>query len=750
MKICGYVFIVWLVVWADLCSSQSLYNEEYRPQFHFSPSSGWIGDPCGLIKFENKFHMFWWGHAESTDLVFWNQQVQPMRGDDGTFAYFTGSVVVDKNNTSGFGGGIKPPMVAIYTGHNKVSGIQDQRISYSTDYEIFNYYSGNPVLDIGSKEFRDPDVFWHQGTNRWIMGITLPIERKITFYASGDLKSWEFLSTFGPIGAQEQVWEVPQLLQLPLDGDVNNRKWTMICSIGPNKIQYFTGNFDGTRFTIDPQQESYLKNGTGIEGETFEDFENGYGNWIVEGSAFGTKPASGSLPNQMNISGYFGNGLVNSYLMGDPSTGKLTSEPFAVEQKYINFLVGGGDNPLKSSINLVVNGSVVKSSTGGNSEVLKWNGWDVSELNGQEARIEIIDSNTGGWGHINVDHIMFSNVLMNTDREHASWIDWGADFYAARAFRNFDDDEMSTPVVWLGWLGNWEYANQVPTSWGRGAESIPRELWLKSTATGFDLIQKPIQRLENIRDEAVEIIDKQIDGTYKLSEIELRRNTYELEATFVVKDSAANFGLNLFSSAAGRVILGFDAKSSTVYLDRRNVGDNSFSPLFAKISTAPIQYDSTIKFHVFVDQSSIEVFINEGETVFTSSVFPYSGSTGLELFSLKGSAPLQKLKVWPLKSIWGVEPPSVTGVDGQKKNDCSIFPNPLAEGHEITIDLPDGMLHGDELFDFCVLDSNGRLMYQKTSLRGHQVTANVQLNQGFYIVKLQSKKSNYCGKLIVN
>jgi fructan beta-fructosidase len=145
------------------------------------------------------------------------------------------------------------------------------------------------------------------------------------------------------------------------------------------------------------------------------DFEGkDYGDWKVTGTAFGPGPARGTLPNQMPVSGYLGNGLVNSFFGGDAATGTLTSPPFKIERKYVNFLIGGGKHEDETCINLLVAGKRVRTATGpndrpGGSERLDWHTWDVAELIGKQAVIQIVDNHTGGWGHINIDHIVQGN-----------------------------------------------------------------------------------------------------------------------------------------------------------------------------------------------------------------------------------------------------------------------------------------------------------------------------------------------------
>lgn len=140
------------------------------------------------------------------------------------------------------------------------------------------------------------------------------------------------------------------------------------------------------------------------------DFEGkDYGGWTATGAAFGTGPARGTLPNQMPVSGFLGKGLVNSYLGGDGAVGTLVSPAFAIERKSLNFLIGGGNHPGATGIRLFIDGKVVRSATGRDNEHLEWDGWDVSEFAGKTATIEIVDQATGGWGHINVDHIVQSD-----------------------------------------------------------------------------------------------------------------------------------------------------------------------------------------------------------------------------------------------------------------------------------------------------------------------------------------------------
>ena len=143
----------------------------------------------------------------------------------------------------------------------------------------------------------------------------------------------------------------------------------------------------------------------------FETFEGeNYGAWVATGEAFGTGPARGTLPNQQKVSGFEGQGLVNTFLGGDAPTGRLVSPTFTITRKYINFLIGGGSDAKRTCMNLVLGDKVVRTAAGVNAERLTWTAWDVSDYEGKEARLEIVDEASGAWGHINIDQVEFADT----------------------------------------------------------------------------------------------------------------------------------------------------------------------------------------------------------------------------------------------------------------------------------------------------------------------------------------------------
>ncbi|MEH7504000.1 glycoside hydrolase family 32 protein [Neobacillus drentensis] len=257
------------------------YKEKHRPQYHFSPEEKWMNDPNGMVFFKDEYHLFYqyhpfgttwgpmhWGHAISKDLIHWEHLPIALYPDEHG-AIFSGSAVVDWKNTSGFFPD-EPGLVAIYTSADTYPDSdrprQRQSLAYSKDDgRTWTKYEGNPVLsDVNITDYRDPKVFWHDETNKWVM--VLATGQSITIYTSLNLKDWEFASEFGSkAGSHDGVWECPDLFKLPVDGDDLNQKWVMFVSIGDNgqsnegsRTQYFIGEFDGMNFVNDNPDETVL------------------------------------------------------------------------------------------------------------------------------------------------------------------------------------------------------------------------------------------------------------------------------------------------------------------------------------------------------------------------------------------------------------------------------------------------------------------------------------------------------------
>ncbi len=282
---------------AEQAAAYPLRNEPYRPQYHFSPAMHFMNDPNGLVYFKGNYHLYYqynplelvaghqaWGHAVSTDLLHWQDlpiAIPEMTTGPVTGQIFTGSAVVDRNNTSGFFNGVPGGgLVAVYTLNEPTKEVQN--VAYSRDDgRSYVEYSGNPVLDLQNPNFRDPKVFWYAPGHRWVMAVALPQAHQVLFYGSANLKNWTFLSAFGPAGFQGFQYECPNLLEVPVQG-TNQKKWLLIVAINPgaplggSMNEYFVGNFDGTTFTPDDTSARLMDFGKDFYAvQTYNDTPNG-------------------------------------------------------------------------------------------------------------------------------------------------------------------------------------------------------------------------------------------------------------------------------------------------------------------------------------------------------------------------------------------------------------------------------------------------------------------------------------------
>lgn len=246
-------------------------RDKFRPLYHHTPLYGWMNDANGLVYKDGEYHLYFqynpygsvwgnmhWGHSVSRDLIHWEHLPVALARD--TMGHiFSGSSVVDVENTAGYGDGT---IVSFYTSASDKNG-QIQCMAYSCDNgRTFTKYEKNPVLTPfdGLKDFRDPKVFWYAPEEKWVMIVSA--DKEMRFYSSKDLKDWTYMSAFGEgYGAQPSQFECPDMVELSVDGDVNNKKWALIVNINPGCLfggsatQYFIGDFDGTKFICDTDPE---------------------------------------------------------------------------------------------------------------------------------------------------------------------------------------------------------------------------------------------------------------------------------------------------------------------------------------------------------------------------------------------------------------------------------------------------------------------------------------------------------------
>ncbi len=508
-------------------------TDYYRPLYHFTPLYGWMNDPNGMVYKDGEYHLYFqynpygskwgnmhWGHAVSKDLVHW-QHLAPAIARDPVGHIFSGSSVVDKNNTAGYG---KNAIIAIYT-NNSVNHDEVQCMAYSTDNgRTFTKYEGNPVVTPfdGLKDFRDPKVFWYEKGKCWFMIVSA--DKEIRLYRSKNLKKWDYVSAFGKgMGQQPCQYECPDFFQLPVNGDKKNMKWVMIMNINPGCIfggsatEYFVGDFDGKNFTC-------------------------------------------------------------------------------------------------------------------------------------------------------------------PDANDSKWLDYGKDHYATVTFSNTGDR-----VLALTWMSNWQYANLTPFKQNRGANGLPRELKLYEKNGKYYVQEGPAPEVLALRKVTHDLGNETVEGNTNFKGAAAGMDgAFEIEAD-VTPDANGIAGIEIYNNKRERTLIYFDMKNGRVVTDRtesgltdfgkksvphdielawdkqreaqaklpaREVNSINYKNDFALATWAPLSLceDGKTTYHVdiFVDKSSVELFVDGGRIAMTNLVFPVAPYENVKFYTKGGKAQFNNIKVHKL------------------------------------------------------------------------------------------------------
>lgn len=460
-------------------------------------------------------------------------------------------------------------------------------------------------------------------------------------------------------------------------------------------------------------------------------FDSGsWDGWAVEGSAFGTAPSTGANSGQQALHHQQGAGLLNSFYDSatgqgsDAGTGTVTSPSFTINADHLNLLVGGGNHGAddasgETAVELVVDGQVVRTVTGKNTESLNWQSVDVSDLRGKTATLRVVDANTSGWGHIMLDEARLSDTAaspfpsntsvnlvvdgevvasatgnnsgtldwqsLNVSRwkgqqatlvieDNSSLDSWGhfmVDSITASDTKGFSQAD-SLPVIdhgrdnyaavtWngapdgnryaIGWMSSWDYANDLPTSTWREAMTVAREYTAHTVDGKVRVFAEPVASLDSLRTgQTFSRKNTNIQSAERSMGKKAAGSSYDMELT-INPGTAERSGVKVLVGAGQETVVGYDATTGEVYLDRTKSGTIP-NDSFPSIDRAPVTpaADGLIHLRVLVDHSSVEVFANDGAAVITDAVYPDASSTGVSLFAENGRARFPQLTIHELGS----------------------------------------------------------------------------------------------------
>ena len=618
-------------------------TEQYRPGYHFTPNENWMNDPNGMVYYEGEYHLFYqynpfgntwghmsWGHAVSKDLIEW-EHLPLALAEENDVMVFSGSAVVDWNNSSGFGIDNKPPLVAIYTGHEEANRKQYQSIAYSNDKgRTWTKYTGNPVLDIGMKDFRDPKVFWYEPDQKWVMIVALSLERKLHLYSSTDLKQWAFMSEFGPKNAVDGIWECPDLFEMKTNA--GESKWVLGINLGRHSVaggsggQYLIGTFDGTEFKAD--DEHFVEEKEYIPSSSF----------LATTNSSSTETVSVQSQSLLN----------ESFFFLDEDSKTYTSDPFTLTADYLNFSMAtfAPSEDHIPNMELWIGDQLIRKSANNELNIKEWKAWNVEAYSGQTAAMKIKKTTNDSKINIIIDHIHQSNQAAYSPTETTQWMDYGTDFYAAVSWSDVPKEDGRR--IWIGWMNNWHYANQIPSGKWRSSMSIPRSLELAKKGNGYVLLQQPVEEIKKHRKTIFE--SKEMSITAFQLELNKLKLSDQFEAEFEI-DLTDTESLKMFfgDPVLPAILWEYDIQNQMVSTERLANGNEYFHPKFSNHQQFKVETESgTLKIRFFVDRTSLEIFHQNGAEVSTQLMYPISADFKWKLQSDNEDTVLSNMTIFKL------------------------------------------------------------------------------------------------------
>ena len=301
---------------------------------------------------------------------------------------------------------------------------------------------------------------------------------------------------------------------------------------------------------------------------------------------------------------------------------------------------------------MIVNNKVVRSASGTNSETLRWIAWNVNEYAGVEAQIRIVDNQTGGWGHVLTDQIIFADAPAQNLRPGARWIDHGADFYAAVTWFNWDE---SMPTQWLAWSNNWAYAQDIPTEGWRSSMSLARNVELRTINGKVSLYQTPVESYQKLRRDHINVSDLTVNSSRSTFSQDIQSITqgglFEFDLSIGNSD-ATEYGVSIKDNDGGLVSITVNQESDQLIVQRVESDPGFVATTFSEPQVIDLYGLKVEDIHLIFDKSLVEIYINDGEYTFVNRIFMNTNDLTTELFAENGTFRISELDVWGLGSAW--------------------------------------------------------------------------------------------------
>jgi sucrose-6-phosphate hydrolase SacC (GH32 family) len=438
------------------------------------------------------------------------------------------------------------------------------------------------------------------------------------------------MSEFGPKNAVDGIWECPDLFEMKTNA--GESKWVLGINLGRHSVaggsggQYLIGTFDGTEFKAD--DEHFVEEKEYIPSSSF----------LATTNSSSTETVSVQSQSLLN----------ESFFFLDEDSKTYTSDPFTLTADYLNFSMAtfAPSEDHIPNMELWIGDQLIRKSANNELNIKEWKAWNVEAYSGQTAAMKIKKTTNDSKINIIIDHIHQSNQAAYSPTETTQWMDYGTDFYAAVSWSDVPKEDGRR--IWIGWMNNWHYANQIPSGKWRSSMSIPRSLELAKKGNGYVLLQQPVEEIKKHRKTIFE--SKEMSITAFQLELNKLKLSDQFEAEFEI-DLTDTESLKMFfgDPVLPAILWEYDIQNQMVSTERLANGNEYFHPKFSNHQQFKVETESgTLKIRFFVDRTSLEIFHQNGAEVSTQLMYPISADFKWKLQSDNEDTVLYNMTIFKL------------------------------------------------------------------------------------------------------